>query len=262
MLKAIYSPMSGALAQEKVLEIISNNLANANTVGFKGDNVTFKLLNPEPEKNYKSPLPPANYKVDLQQVAPLHGNDIAYVGVAGINRDESQGPVMQTGNPTDLMIEGEGMFAVQTPEGLRYTRSGQLSVSPDGVLMTPSGHPVIGEKGAVTIKTGKFEVNRLGEVYQNDQLVDRIPVYKFEDASQLERAGMNLWFYGGPETGRLVNSDASISQGSLEGSNVNAMKNLTAMIIAHRSYEAYQKAISNYDKMMDISNNQLGAVRA
>lgn len=262
MLKAIYSPMSGALAQEKVLEIIANNLANANTVGFKGDTVTFKLLTPEPEKNYQSPLPPANYKVDLNSIAPLKGNDIAYVGVAGIERDESQGPAVQTGNPTDLMIEGDGMFEVNTPEGVRYTRSGQLSISPDGVLMTPAGHPVLGEKGMIALQAGKFEVNRLGEVYQNDQLIDRIPVYKFDDQSQLERSGMNLWFYGGPEEGKNVNPQALISQGALEGSNVNAMKNLTSMIIAHRSYEAYQKAISNYDKMMDISNNQLGVVRA
>jgi flagellar basal-body rod protein FlgF len=262
MLKAIYSPMSGALAQEKALEVIANNLANTNTVGYKGDNVTFKLLSPEPEKNYKSPLPPANYKVDLKDVMPLHGNDIAYVGIAGVHRDESQGPAMQTGNPTDLMIEGEGMFAVHTQDGLRYTRSGQLSISPDGVLMTPAGHPVLGEKGVITVKSGQFEVNRLGEVYQNNQLIDRIPVYQFDDSEQLERSGMNLWFYGGPETGRTINRDASIAQGSLEGSNVNAMKNLTAMIIAHRSYEAYQKAIGNYDKIMDISNNQLGAVRA
>ena len=262
MLKAIYSPMSGALAQEKVLEIISNNLANANTVGFKGDNLTFKLLNPEPEKNYKTPLPPANYKVDLKDIAPLHGNDIAYVGVADVVRDVSQGPVVQTGNATDLMIEGEGMFAVNTQDGIRYTRSGQLSISPDGVLMTPTGNPVLGEKGIITVKAGKFEVNRLGEVYQNNQFVDRIPVHKFEDQAQLERSGSNLFYYGGPASGKKVNKDAMVSQGSLEGSNVNAMKNLTSMIIAHRSYEAYQKAIGNYDKMMEISNNQLGAVRA
>lgn len=261
MLKAIYSPMSGAIAQEKVLEIIANNLANSSTVGFKGDNVTFKLLNPEPEKNYKTPLPPANYKVDLENVFPLHGNDIAYVGVAGVTRDDSQGPVMQTGNQTDLMIEGEGMIAVHTQDGIRYTRSGQMSLSPDGVLMTPGGHPILGEKGVITVATGKFEVNRLGEVYQNGQFVDKIPVHKFSNPSELERSGMNLWFHGGPDSSKSINRDAAIAQGSLEGSNVNAMKNLTSMIVAHRSYEAYQKAISNYDKMMDISNNQLGSLR-
>ena len=72
---------------------------------------------------------------------------------------------------------------------------------------------------------------------------------------------MNLWFHGGPDASKSINRDAAIAQGSLEGSNVNAMKNLTSMIVAHRSYEAYQKAISNYDKMMEISNNQLGSLR-
>ena len=127
--------------------------------------------------------------------------------------------------------------------------------------MTPGGQPILGEKGVITVATGKFEVNRLGEVYQNNQFVDRIPVHKFSNPSELERSGMNLWFYGGPDAGKTINRDAGISQGSLEGSNVNAMKNLTSMIVAHRSYEAYQKAISNYDKMMDISNNQLGSLR-
>jgi flagellar basal-body rod protein FlgF len=262
MLKAIYSPMSGALAQEKVLDIIANNLANVNTVGFKGDSVTFKLLSPEPEKNYKTPLPPANYKVALDDVYPLHGNDIAYVGIAGVNRDEAQGPAIQTGNDADIMIEGEGMLAVNSPDGIRYTRSGQLNVSPNGMLVNPQGFPVLGEKGSISVGAGRFEINRRGEVYQNKQLIDRIQVYGFDDAMHLERAGNNLYHYNGPDDGKSVLKDPSVAQGFLEGSNVNAIKNLTSMIIAHRSYEAYQKAVSNYDKIMEISNNQLGAVRA
>ena len=260
MLKAIYSPMSGAIAQERVLDIIANNLANMNTVGFKGDAVTFKLLEPEPEKNYKSLLPPANFKVSLEDVTPLHGNDIAYVGIAGIDRDNTQGPALQTGNDTDIMIEGEGLLAVNTQDGGRYTRSGHLAVSPDGVLMTAEGHPVIGEKGAIQLKGGKFEINHRGEVYQNSQLVDRLQLHKFNDESSLERAGVNLWHYGGPDQLKEVVREPRMTQGFLEGSNVNAIKNLTSMIIAHRSYESYQKAISNYDKMMDISNNQLGTI--
>lgn len=262
MLKALYTPMSGALAQEKVLEIIANNLANVNTVGFKGDSVTFKLLEPEPEKNYKSPLPPANYKINMDDVYPLKGNDIAYVGIAGINRDGAQGPAIQTDNDTDIMIQGEGMLAVNTTEGLRYTRSGQLSIGVNGALMTPGGHPVMGEKGVISLQAGKFEINRRGEIYQNSQLVDRLQLYTFEDTQSLERSGMNLWHYSGPDEDRATVKDPSVQQGYLEGSNVNAIKNLTSMIIAHRSYEAYQKAVSNFDKMMEISNNQLGTVRA
>lgn len=262
MLKAIYTPMSGALAQEKVLEIIANNLANMNTVGFKGDNVTFKLLEPEPEKNYKSPLPPANYKINMDEVYPLKGNDIAYVGVAGVHRDENQGPALQTGNDTDVMIEGEGMLAVNTQDGMRYTRSGQLSVGPNGMLMTAAGHPVLGEKGTIALHAGKFEINHRGEIYQNDQLVDRLQLFSFDEPTSLERVGFNLWNYTGTDEGRELMKDPAVKQGYLEGSNVNAIKNLTSMIIAHRSYEAYQKAVSNYDKMMEISNNQLGSVRA
>lgn len=262
MLKALYSPMSGAIAQERVLDIIANNLANVNTVGFKGDSVTFKLLTPEPDKNYLSPLPPANYKQDLKDVMPFKGNDIAYVGIAGIHRDESQGPAIKTDNKTDLMLEGPGMFSVNTSEGVRYTRSGQFSVSPEGLLVTPAGHPVLGEKGTIPIAHGSIEVNHRGEVYQNEQLVDRIIVSQFNGQENLERVGLNLWSFNGPDSDRLQGGSTNVMQGFLEGSNVNAIKNLTSMIVAHRSYEAYQKAVSNYDKMMEISNNQLGAVRA
>ena len=261
MLKAIYSPMSGAIAQERVLDIIANNLANMNTVGFKGDAVTFKLLEPEPEKNYRTPLPPANFKVSLDDVMPLRGNDIAYVGIAGVDRDDTQGPAIQTGNDTDVMIEGEGMLAVNTQEGLRYTRNGQLGVSPDGVLMTPAGHPVLGEKGTIHLTAGKFEINHRGEVYQNSQFVDRLQLHKFNDDASLERAGLNLWHFGGAAEDHEIIKEPRMTQGFLEGSNVNAIKNLTSMIIAHRSYESYQKAISSYDKIMEISNNQLGSVR-
>ena len=129
MLKNIYSPLSGAIAQERVLETIANNMANMNTVGFKGDRVSFTLLEAEPEKNYNSPLPPANYKVDVEQLMNIRGNEMAYVGIADVMRDETQGPAIATGNPTDIMIEGEGLLGVNTPDGMRYTRNGSLSVS-------------------------------------------------------------------------------------------------------------------------------------
>jgi flagellar basal-body rod protein FlgF len=261
MVKSIYTPLSGALAQERVLELISNNLANVNTVGFKGDGVTFKLLEAEPEKNYREPLPPANYKISLEDVFPLKGNEILHVGVADVQRDLSQGPAIETKNPTDLMIEGDGMFAVNTPEGIRYTRSGALGLSPDGVLMTSGGHPVLGEKGTVVLRANAFEVNSRGEIHQDGQLVDRIQLWSFADDKQLERTGNNYFFFGGPETARSQVAQPQIRQGFLEGSNVNAIKSLTAMIVAHRSFEAYQKAMSNYDKMMDKSSNQIGEIR-
>ena len=262
MLKSIYTPASGALAQERVLEVIANNLANVNTVGFKGDGVSFSLLEAEPERAYNNPIPPANYKIQFQDLQYLHGNEIGYAGVSDVYRDVSQGPAIETQNPTDLMIEGEGHFSVQTPDGVRYMRAGALSVSPEGVLMSQVGHPVLGEKGNIVVRAGDFEVNHLGEVYQDGQYIDRLLVYQFQDQNKLERAGSNYFFFNGDPAEAKVIGQPAIRQGALEGSNVNPIKNLTAMIMAHRCYEAYQKAISNFDTMMEKSSNVIGDVRA
>jgi flagellar basal-body rod protein FlgG len=261
MLKNIYAPLSGGLAQEKALETISNNLANMNTVGFKQDNVTFTLLEPEPYKNYRDPLPPANYKVDLQKLEPLHGNEFSYVGIAGVTRDKSQGPAIETENPTDMMLEGDGYFAVNTKDGERYTRAGNFKLGPDGELQTATGDAVLGAKGTVYLRSNQFTVNQAGEIYQDGQLVDRLKVVQFEDEKALERVGLNYYMHGGSTENIREARNHRVTQGYIEGSNVNAIKSLTAMIIAHRSYEAYQKAVSNFDRMMDKSSNTIGAIR-
>ncbi len=262
MLKNIYSPLSGAIAQERVLETIANNMANMNTVGFKGDRVTFTLLQPEPEKNYRDPLPPANYKVGVEQLMNIRGNEMAYVGIADVTRDEAQGPAISTGNPTDIMIEGEGLMAVNTPDGVRYTRNGSLAVSRDGVLANKDGMPIMGEKGNIVVRAGAFEINDSGEVWQDKHLLDRIQLFKIKEGESLERVGDNLLHYGGAPEGITTVAHPQMRQGFLEGSNVNAIKNLTDMIVAHRSYEAYQKAINDYDQMMQKSSNQIGDIRA
>lgn len=243
------------------METIANNLANLNTNGFKGDNVTFTLLEPEPYPNYKSPIPPANFKVGVEDLRYLKGNELAYVGIAGLHRDGSQGPAKITHNPLDFMIEGAGYFEVNTDQGIRYTRAGNMTLSPEGALVTAAGHAVMGEKGTIYLRSGEFELNPAGEIYQDGQLVDRLRLRSFADESSLERVGDNYLFYGGPEQEVTPAKDSTVRQGFIEGSNVNAIKNLTAMIMAHRSYEAYQKAVKNYDQMMEKSSNTIGAVR-
>lgn len=262
MLKNIYTPLAGAISQERALEAIANNLANVNTVGFKGDAVTFTLQEPEPYKNYPDPLPPANFKEDIESVFPLHGNDISYVGIAAMERDFSQGSAIQTRNPYDFMLEGEGFFRIQTAQGLRYQRAGDFTVSAEGVLVTKAGDPVQGDKGAIVVRGTDFSVNAQGEVYQDGQMIDRLKIVSFSNPKELERVGNNYYHFGGREEDIAMPTRTRIQQGSLEASNVNAIKNLTSMIIAHRSYEAYQKAVSNYDQMMEKSSNAIGDVRA
>lgn len=262
MVKSIYTPLSGALAQEKVMDILANNLANLNTVGFKGDNVTFAMLKPEPEGKYTEPLPPANFKLDLEKVLPLKGNEISYVGVSGIHRDTNMGSAIATRNPLDLMIEGKGYFTLNTADGIRYSRAGDLQLDADGVLSTKQGDPVMGEKGVISLRNTGAEINSKGEIFVDGKLVDKIQLYEFADEQQLERVGQNYYMHNGPEENAKKVDFPNLRQGFLESSNVNAIKSLTAMILAHRSFESYQKAIQNYDDMMRRSSNDLGRVQA
>ena len=261
MLKNLYSPLSGSIAQERVMAILSNNLANANTVGFKEEHVTFKLLDPEPEHNYKNPLPPANYKVPYDEVLPLKGNEFAYVGVSGVHRNDQQGPALQTKNPLDLMLKGEGYLTVHTHEGMRFTRGGSLTLNEDGALTDKMGNPVLGQKGVIFLGASQVKINHLGEVYQDGKIVDQLQLKKFKNSNDLEKVGLNYFFYGGPEDGMQTADGIRVEQGFLEGSNVNAIRNLTSMILAHRSFEAYQKSIKNMDTMMETSSNSIGQVR-
>lgn len=258
MLNNIYAPLSGALAQEKVLDIIANNLANLNTVGFKGESVTFKLLPPEPEKNYVDPLPPANYKIPFEEILPLRGNEMSYVGVSGVVRDKSQGTVIETKNPLDVMVEGDGYIGVNTKQGIRYTRNGSLSMNSNGNLVDFLGNPIIGEQGNILIAGKNIEINPLGEVYQDGEYVDRIQLYTTPDEAQMEKVGTNYYIFNGNQDDMTTVENPTMRQGYLEGSNVNAIKSLTNMILAHRSYEAYQKAVKNMDSMMDKSANSIG----
>ena len=262
MLNNIYVPVAGALAQERALEAIANNLANVNTVGFKGDAVAFSLLHPEPNKNYPDAIPPANFKEDMSEVYPLRGNEMAYVGVASIERDFSQGPAVNTQNPHDVMLQGDGFLTVQTPEGVRYSRAGDLSLTNDGVLSTKMGDPILGEKGLIYVRSTDFKINAQGEIFMDGQMVDKLKLVTFDNKKELEKVGNNYYYFGGDEKTVKPAANCRIEQGLLEGSNVNAIKSMTSMIVAHRSFEAYQKAVSNYDKMMEKSSNVIGEVRA
>lgn len=262
MINSIHTPLSGALAQDRVLEIIANNMANSNTAGFKGDRITFTVLEPEPEKRYSDPLPPANYKVGIQDLQYLKGNEILYVGVADVRRDHTQGPAIQTHNPLDFQIEGNGMFEIQTPDGPRYTRNGSFSLSKDGIIVNKDGFPVLGQKGTIPVKYGQFDIRGGNEIWQNGKFVDKITLWNFTDESTLERVGNNMFFFGGSNEQKIAEKSPMVHQGWLEGSNINAIKNLTDLIIAHRSYESYQKAVSQYDQMMQKTSNSIGSVRA
>lgn len=258
MLKNVYAPLSGGMSQERVLEILANNIANTSTTGFKEDEITFSAMAANPWPNYANPLPPAQFKSDMSEVMPLRGNEMAYVAVSDIQTSFEQGSLRQTGNKTDLALEGKGFFSVMTPFGERYTRDGGFGISPDGMLVTKNGFVVQGENGAISgIRAEDMRILPTGEVYSGDTYIDKLKVVSFDDEKLLQRLGSNLWVHDGPPENEFP-SVSRVAQGSLESSNVNPMKNMTNLIIAHRTYEALQKAVKAHDEAMHLSATKVG----
>lgn len=261
MLKNIYAPLSGGTAIERKIEIISNNLANVNTNGFKEELITFESQKPNPWPSYANPLPPAHYKMDMRELWPLRGNEMEYTVVGEVKTDFSQGGMRETGSRLDAALEGDGFFAVMTPFGERFTRDGSFTLNSDGMLMTRNGGIVQGEKGAIVgLSEGNVRILPTGDVYAGEAFVDRIRTVSFTDNKQIQKLGENVFVHDGPPSNTQP-SQARIAQGFVETSNVNPMKNLTNLIVAHRTYEALQKAIRAHDDTMQMTNTKVAEVQ-
>ena len=260
MLRNIYAPLSGGVAQERVLEILSNNLANSNTSGYKEEQITFQSMEANPWPSYSTALPPAQFKVDMNDLHPLRGNEMGYVAISDVQTSHIQGGLTRTGNPLDVAIQGDGFFAVQTPFGERFTRDGSFSLTPEGMLVTKNGAAVMGENGSISgLKEGDIKILDSGEVYIGDRYLDKIKTVSFDDKKLLQKIGDNSFIHDGPPT-NMTASKGEVSQGFLENSNSNPMRNLTNMIVAHRTYEALQKAVKAHDDTLQLSSNKIGEV--
>jgi len=263
MLRNVYAPLSGGKAMEKQIEILANNVANANTAGFKEDFLTFASDEANPWPSYgPNVLPPAPFATDMSALYPLHGNEMQYSVVSGQETNFEQGGLRQTGNPLHVGIQGEGFFKVLTPFGERFTRDGGFSIGNDGTLVQSQGFMVMGEKGPLQgLKGSSLRILGGGEVYVDDEFVGKIQMTNFEDKNLLQKIGQNLYVHDGGEE-NFKPFQGELTQGSLESSNTNAVKAMTDLIIAHRNYEAMQKTLKAHDDSMQITSNKIGEVRA
>jgi flagellar basal-body rod protein FlgF len=252
---SIYMAATGALAYEKRLQMISNNLANVNTVGFKKDLGRFKAFNLSLADNNKE-LP-----VSWQQSqAPEYWMQFSSY------TDFSSGDKKKTGNPFDLALTGRGFFCVKTPDGVRYTRRGDFTVNSDEVLVTHEGWPVLGRGGEIRIELAKpsdkkreFSVSEDGFVTVDGSQVDRLRIVDFTNSSGLEKAGHNFYRAVNPRTLEEMDEDFKVSQGFLELSNVDVVRMMTEMIEVLRGYESYQKTMRSIDDMNARLINDVGS---
>jgi flagellar basal-body rod protein FlgG len=262
MQEGMFIAASGALRQERKLEVIANNLANLNNVGFKRDSLTFESMMP-PFQNDLS------FEASRNVLLPAERSNlnVAYVGVAGFSTEFSQGILDQTHNTFDLALEGDGFFAVQTPDGVRYTRKGNFHLDDRKRIVSQNGFPVQGPQGgeiALPNFNGELTVDIDGNISGGRGIniipLGQIKVVRFDDSTSLEKQGDGLFQSTDLNQKEKKAPNTKIRQGYLEQSNVKNVEEMVHMINAVRSFETYQKVIQTIDQLDERAANTIGRI--
>ena len=233
---AIYKVLSGAVAQMRRLEVVSENLANVNTIGHKGGHVAFSEV--------------------LASVSHSKERPGGFVAVGEQRTDFSQGIMQQTENPLDLAIDGEGFFVIGTSRGARYTRQGNFTRAADGMVITNLGEPVLGERGPLRVIGKDVQITPEGLVLSDGDEVGKIRVVRFTDPKALTKEGYGLFrapvgAAQSPATSTDSNDRSSVLQGFVEEANVTPIDAMVSLITTQRQFDVYTRALKTMDAVTE-----------
>lgn len=241
MSHAIYMAYSGLRSRAQALEILTNNLANARSTAFKGEDTYFQVM-----ERLQQP------QMDALEEA-INGPSVEALGRTNFR----QGTPEKTGNPLDLAISGDGFFTVMTERGVRYTRNGAFQLREDGQLVNAFGHAVLsdqtgpdGEPRPVVVPPGDVHISPGGQVSVNGFASATLKVVGFADPDRLRREGSSL--FAAPDgVSEIPPARTEILQGHLEGSNVDPLTAVTDMVQLMRSFEMLTQTIRSLTREVD-----------
>ena len=250
--QAMFTGVFAAMSIAKKLDVISNNLANVNTNGFKRSEVTFEdTMLPFAYDEVKQPVA----YIQERQLFP-QGKNMSRVRIVGEFLQMEQGGITQTNNPFDIAIQGEGFFKIQHERGIAYTRAGSFVTSSEGVLVTKEGYPVLGKSGPIIIpQNAKFiQIDEEGMITINGEELDQLDIVTIP-VENLQQIGNSLFLAQGViESPRT----AVIAQGRLESSNVNPIKEMVALIEINRLFDMYQNIMKTSDDIQTAITSRIG----
>lgn len=240
--RGIYVAAGGAINALITSDVIANNLAGSNIIGFKKDTPVFSAYQSSGNPNlYKG----AGNSPERVFVDTTSGN------TRNIYTDFTSGLMTKTGNPLDFAIGGDGFFVVSTPDGERYTKRGDFILDKDGRLKTKDGYDVLGENGVITLTQGNVVAAEDGTLSVNGGIVNKLKILAFTQPEQLQKEGSGLFRSTGRGVNPLLSQNPLVMQGHLELSNVNTIKEMVSMIDAVRAYEAHMKSVRSFDDITD-----------
>ena len=248
-MQALRTAATGMAAQQLNVEVISNNIANMNTVGFKKQRAEFQDL------LYQTMVQAGAQSSDQGTIVPTGVQVGGGVKAGSVYRIDTQGTLTATGGKLDLAIQGRGFFQVLMPSGeTHYSRAGNFAVNDQGQLVTQDGYTV---EPAITIPPDAVQVSQPGST--TPTVVGQLELVSFMNEAGLEAEGSNLFketgASGPPTTGTPgVQGLGNLVQGYTEASNVDAVSEITALIVAQRAYEMNSKVISTADNMLGVAS--------
>ncbi len=244
MIKGIYSSGSGMQPRLMRLDVIANNISNADTTGFKKDDIFVQILK------------------DAGVAQSVGKGDLAGLDVKEFT-DFTEGSMRPTNNPLDIAIQGDGFFALDTPEGTRYTRNGNFKLAEDGSIINSNGYHVQGAAGRIVIpnadKTQQTDimVTKAGEIYSGKNLIGKIKAVTFADMQHLSKVSGTMFKADqAPKEVSISDEATTFRQGYLEESNVESLSEMVQLIELSRSFETDQRTMryqdSTLEKALDV----------
>ena len=252
MIKSLGTAENAMQLEQNRIDALANNLANVNTAGFK------QILTRVAEVGGGAPLDPNGQSRELDQPGPQIKPTLQMYHAL----DNRPGTVRPTGRDTDIAVMGAGFFEISTPQGTAYTRHGSFMRDAEQRLTTPDGHQVMGERGPILMKEGEsFDIANDGSIMVDGKFLDRLKMVSFADPTRLEHLGASLLIPPADMESRVMDSaEIVVAQGHLEGSNVNPIDTLIAMIAAQRAFEVQSKVMTTEDEMLSKTVNNLPRV--
>lgn len=237
MESAFYVATAAQKVLQRQLDTVAHNIANSTTVGFRAENVSFDTV-----------------------LSTAGDQSVNFPVEAGMHPSTAQGTLQQTGNPLDIALSGEGWFAIETPQGVAYTRDGRLSISQFGELQSIEGYPVLDASAApiqLDTRSGPPTVYPDGRLEVNGRIVGNIGVFEMPPENLTVRFGNSGFLAAGEALPLSPEAGTTVNQGFIEGSNVNPMLELANMIAISRNFESASSIVQRADDSVAKSVREL-----
>ncbi len=256
MVKGLYSAYTGMINQQNRMDVMTNNLANSATTGYKKEGTTAQAF----DEVLAVKINDASENFIDKRIGSMSMG----VKIGENYTDYSQGSLKVTDNTFDLALTEEGFFEIaftnkQGEESTKYTRDGSFTLNKEGYLVTKDGDYVLGTNGRIQLDTtAEIKVDDLGNIYQDGVYADTLALTKFEDNDYLEKYGENL--YQTVDGAVEAAYEGNVKQGYLEASNVSVVQEMVDLINITRAYESTQKVIQTIDGTLEKTVNNVGRV--